>query len=86
MDHVTQQNAAMFEETTAASHALTQEANALVAAVERFSLDRTSIAKTPHAAQSNQVTPSNEKTIALEGNTVRKVEKDADLDRGWEEF
>ncbi|WP_089269090.1 methyl-accepting chemotaxis protein [Puniceibacterium sediminis] len=40
LDRVTQQNAAMFEETTAASHALTQEANSLVAAVTRFSLER----------------------------------------------
>ncbi|WP_299677406.1 methyl-accepting chemotaxis protein [uncultured Roseobacter sp.] len=38
LDHVTQQNAAMFEETTAASHALTQETEALATAVERFRL------------------------------------------------
>jgi methyl-accepting chemotaxis protein len=38
LDHVTQQNAAMFEETTAASHALTSEADALVNAVSRFRL------------------------------------------------
>lgn len=38
LDHVTQQNAAMFEETTAASHALTSEADALVNAVARFKL------------------------------------------------
>lgn len=36
LDHVTQQNAAMFEETTAASHALTAEADALVSAVAQF--------------------------------------------------
>ncbi|MEM6305256.1 MAG: methyl-accepting chemotaxis protein [Pseudomonadota bacterium] len=36
LDHVTQQNAAMFEETTAASHALTAEADALTEAVMRF--------------------------------------------------
>lgn len=39
LDHVTQQNAAMFEETTAASHALTQEAKALAQAVARFKLN-----------------------------------------------
>jgi methyl-accepting chemotaxis protein len=38
LDHVTQQNAAMFEETTAASHALRAEADALVSAVARFRL------------------------------------------------
>lgn len=36
LDQVTQQNAAMFEETTAASHALTAEANALGEAASRF--------------------------------------------------
>ncbi|MCA0920123.1 methyl-accepting chemotaxis protein [Pseudooceanicola nanhaiensis] len=38
LDQVTQQNAAMFEETNAASHALTSEAGSLVAAAERFQL------------------------------------------------
>lgn len=36
LDQVTQQNAAMFEETTAASHALTSEAEALSRAVSLF--------------------------------------------------
>lgn len=45
LDHVTQQNAAMFEETTAASHALTQEARGLVSAVSRFSLEAGASAK-----------------------------------------
>ena len=38
LDHVTQQNAGMFEETTAASHALTAEAEALVSASQQFRL------------------------------------------------
>ncbi len=36
LDQVTQQNAAMFEETTAASHALTQEAETLSDTMSRF--------------------------------------------------
>lgn len=36
LDQATQQNAAMFEETTAASHSLTQEASALTAIVSQF--------------------------------------------------
>ena len=36
LDRVTQQNAAMFEETTAASHSLTREAEQLSAAVTQF--------------------------------------------------
>jgi methyl-accepting chemotaxis protein len=46
LDQVTQQNAAMFEETTAASHALTREAEALTATTGRF---RTGAAKTDPA-------------------------------------
>jgi methyl-accepting chemotaxis protein len=38
MDQVTQQNAAMVEQSTAASHALAQEANTLATLVQRFSL------------------------------------------------
>ena len=36
LDQVTQQNAAMFEETTAASHAMTREAEALTSTTGRF--------------------------------------------------
>jgi methyl-accepting chemotaxis protein len=39
MDQVTQQNAAMVEETTAASHALRQQAESLSGSVGRFRLD-----------------------------------------------
>ena len=38
LDHVTQQNAAMFEETTAASHSLTREAENLNVTTSRFSI------------------------------------------------
>ncbi|MDQ7069791.1 MAG: methyl-accepting chemotaxis protein [Rhodobacterales bacterium] len=38
LDQVTQQNAAMFEETTAASHSLMTEADALLIAAEKFNL------------------------------------------------
>jgi len=39
MDQVTQQNAAMVEQSTAASHALAQEAGDLAALVQRFRID-----------------------------------------------
>jgi methyl-accepting chemotaxis protein len=38
MDQVTQQNAAMVEESTAASHSLAQEAQQLASLVSRFQL------------------------------------------------
>ena len=40
MDHVTQQNAAMAEQSTAASHALAKEAEKLAALVSQFSVGR----------------------------------------------
>lgn len=40
LDRVTQQNAAMVEESTAASHALRQEADALTELVRRFRIER----------------------------------------------
>ena len=87
LDHVTQQNAAMFEETTAASHALTSEADALAAAVARFRLDQ----NTRSVAKFNTPTkPSIEAkpTFArANGTLAMKIEEgEVDLDEGWEEF
>ena len=47
MDQVTQQNAAMVEEATAASHALTQEADTLSRLIARFELGATPQAAAP---------------------------------------
>jgi methyl-accepting chemotaxis protein len=41
IDHVTQQNAAMFEETTSASHALAQRANSLSETIGHFQIGKT---------------------------------------------
>ena len=49
MDQVTQQNAAMVEQSTAASHALAQEAGDLASLVQRFRIDHES-ARHPTAA------------------------------------
>jgi methyl-accepting chemotaxis protein len=40
MDQVTQQNAAMVEQSTAASHALAQESTNLLTLIKRFSLSQ----------------------------------------------
>ena len=84
LDHVTQQNAAMFEETTAASHALTSEADALANAVSRFRMDgmqsspRTEPARTmPAATQMPRV--------VAHGNAALDTNVAIDAD-GWEEF
>jgi len=50
LDRVTQQNAAMFEETTAASHALTAEADSLVTASARFRIGEERASNHRHAS------------------------------------
>lgn len=53
LDQVTQQNAAMFEETTAASHSLTHEAETLAATMAQFRIDAGTVAA-PRAFQSGR--------------------------------
>jgi methyl-accepting chemotaxis protein len=53
MDQVTQQNAAMVEEATAASHALTSEADTLARLISRFELGEAR----PHAPTPAQHRP-----------------------------
>ncbi|MEP2642713.1 methyl-accepting chemotaxis protein [Roseobacter sp.] len=87
LDHVTQQNAAMFEETTAASHALTSEADALAAAVARFKLGEPANVASPQVSQ--PVKPTMKASApAVHGNTALKVdaEEATEVDVGWEEF
>ena len=60
LDRVTQQNAAMVEDATAASHALRQEADALTGLVRRFRVERTASpaprSPGPHTAPAQAVT------------------------------
>lgn len=88
LDHVTQQNAAMFEETTAASHALTAEADALAAAVARFKLDFVPASKTRAKAEPAEAKAPSAPVAATQGNAALKVDPsdDIDVDAGWEEF
>lgn len=89
LDHVTQQNAAMFEETTAASHALTAEADALASAVATFQLgnvvraprSEAPAAPTPTAPKPPAVRPS-----AVVSNGSLAIAGEDPLDEGWEEF
>lgn len=89
LDHVTQQNAAMFEETTAASHALTAEADALAGAVARFKLDRAAARPAAQATPApSEAKVASEPVPATEGNAALKVApSEAPVaDPGWEEF
>ncbi|WP_172293903.1 methyl-accepting chemotaxis protein [Pseudoruegeria sp. HB172150] len=64
LDRVTQQNAAMFQETTAASHALTSEATALGELTARFGLGE---AKSARIGATENTTPEVETTTAATG-------------------
>jgi methyl-accepting chemotaxis protein len=90
LDQVTQHNAAMFEETTAASHALTVGAQALAAAAAQFRTARRPNAVDPDAE--NEISTDKkmrngcrdhvQRTVAVR-NVVGKLDFKTD---DWEEF
>lgn len=86
LDHVTQQNAAMFEETNAASHSLTAEADALASAVARFDLgERPVVSETGAPAPSLPEQPKSA-VPRFAGNLAVADRADVNIDTGWEEF
>ena len=89
MDQVTQQNAAMVEQSTAASHSLSQEAESLASSVSRFQLGAVAAAAPARAAPAparpahRPVTPDahpGPRRRAL-ADPSRSASED-----GWEEF
>ena len=89
MDQVTQQNAAMVEETTAASHALSREADALETSLSSFNIGVNHAAK--RAARPQATTPHRQATAApssgqtRNGNTRLQHAAQPAAD-DWEEF
>jgi methyl-accepting chemotaxis protein len=98
MDQVTQQNAAMVEQSTAASHSLAQEAEALQASVAQFRVGAPAAAPVrAHApaarpapaapARSAEPPRSNRMVQALKtigrGGAAPRAEA---VEDGWEEF
>jgi methyl-accepting chemotaxis protein len=85
MDQVTQQNAAMVEESTAASHNLAQEAQGLAEAVARFRVDGAGgdaehpVHRQPVVKAAQYHRTSSRAAVAA----LRKPQAEAD---GWEEF
>jgi methyl-accepting chemotaxis protein len=89
LDHVTQQNAAMFEETTAASHALTAEADALAKAVAKFHIGSTSVVAAPRSLAGDVYSGSATRLSfpASAGNTALATQPETlTANTGWEEF
>lgn len=91
MDHVTQQNAAVVEETTAASHGLAREIEKLLELVSRFETGHELAADpAPRDARPAATQPKTRtalKTISMRGvpSAVRKLEAIAN-EQDWEEF
>jgi len=83
MDQVTQQNAAMVEESTAAAHGLNTEADSLSSSVARFQIGAPPAARAPRNAPSGAPRPAvaQLRTTSRSGSAAPKVQAD-----GWEEF
>ena len=88
MDQVTQQNAAMVEQSTAASHSLSQEAETLAGSVSCFQIGN--VAAAPAARGAPRPHPAANRPVAQlrtvgSGGAARKPAPVASED-GWEEF
>ncbi|MDQ8028137.1 MAG: methyl-accepting chemotaxis protein, partial [Brevundimonas sp.] len=83
MDQVTQQNAAMVEESTAASHSLSQEAEVLAGSVSRFRIgDAPQAAAAPASRPVRHAPVTQMKTVGSGGAAL----KSHPAEDGWEEF
>jgi methyl-accepting chemotaxis protein len=83
MDHVTQQNAALVEETAAASQAMQDQAEILARAVSAFRIDAAHFKAAP--ALRNASRPSASSSVAVRPAQRRKVANAAAADE-WEQF
>ncbi|MBL8536664.1 MAG: PAS domain S-box protein [Hyphomonadaceae bacterium] len=84
MDQVTQQNAAMVEESTAASHSLTQEADELMHLISRFQTGAAAQIKSPptKAKPTGQPVQQQKQRVAQFASSGSAALKDDD----WQEF
>lgn len=90
MDKVTQQNAAMAEESTAASHSLGKEANELTRLIARFNVERAASEREAPGRQPapRQAQQGRSVLRALSSGNAALAEKleGALAEEGWEEF
>jgi methyl-accepting chemotaxis protein len=87
MDQVTQQNAAMVEESTAASHSLRQETENLASMIGRFRLGAGSnvLAAAPLAA-ARPASPPRPAPVKLAAVAGRQTAAAQSVEADWEEF
>ncbi len=86
MDQVTQQNAAMVEQSTAASHGLALEAETLTELVSRFRIGEAAVKRAAHRspAVSPRLPRPAGRTSAISRSSIAR--KPAVVEDGWEEF
>jgi methyl-accepting chemotaxis protein len=88
MDQVTQQNAAMVEEATAATRTLTQQSTELAQIVSRFTTAASAIIAQAEEAREQhkpvRSAPTRRKTAAAGGGNAAAAR--AESAEGWEEF
>ncbi len=85
MDQVVQQNAAMVEEATAASHSLKNEANQLKALVDRFQVGGSAVAASTRRAPAVRPAQARAATVVRPGGVSGNTALAAKADE-WEEF
>jgi methyl-accepting chemotaxis protein len=90
MDQVTQQNAAMVEETTTVSHKLSDESEALARLVAAFELgDVTttrSASPSPVSPRTTRAPAPARRHVASAGGAAAALAIGAQADGGWDEF
>ncbi len=87
MDQATQQNAAMVEESTAASHAMAREADALHALIRRFRLAGNGAAGGQGTARAPRAaSPAPTAQLHAVARTMRSSGSTAVVAESWEEF
>ena len=98
LDQVTQQNAAMFEETTAASHALTREAETLTETMGQFKTGSENVNKQHEGnvvsseafTTRRQTSPQTKVSIAANTDTALALDQnqrvEAEFEDDWDDF
>ncbi|AQS84118.1 MAG: HAMP domain-containing methyl-accepting chemotaxis protein [Acetobacter aceti] len=86
MDQTTQQNAAMVEETTAASHSLTHEVQDLAKAVSEFNVNKNSVKTMEETARNTRSLQAKTALTSAPASNPSATARHTVSDDGWEDF
>jgi methyl-accepting chemotaxis protein len=85
MDQVTQQNAAMVEESTAASHALAQESSELNRLVSQFKVTKAPVVHEPQTSKAAAKSDANRSVVQLRATSQQKALPEPS-EADWQDF